>query len=239
MRQLCVIMGAFMLVYGVPVPAGGTDADTSRLAIAVVDFTNTSGDESYDYLSKTIPENLITSLAENGDLRIVERGRLESALKEMKLQLSDIVDEATAVQLGKAVGASAIIVGSFVAIESKLRISSRLIDVQTATVITGKNATGRVGEDIFRIMDEMADAMREELLARAERPETIETVRVPVSKPAQVAKKGGGGKTWLYVLGGAVVVGAGVGVAMALSGGDGDDDGDGDGNASVTITVTW
>jgi TolB-like protein len=237
MRQLCAILAAFLVVHGTPVATARAAPDGSKLAIAVVDFTNTSGDESFDYLSKTIPESLITALAEGGDLKIVERGRLEAALKEMKLQLSDIVDEATAVQLGKAVGANAIIVGSFVAIGSKLRISSRLIDVQTATVITGKNATGRVGEDIFRVMDEMADAMRDELLDRAEQPETIETVRVPVSKPAETTKKGGGGKTWLYVLGGAVVVGAGVGVAMALSGGDGD--GDGDNDATVNITVTW
>lgn len=237
MRQLWVIVGALMLVHGTPVASAGAGTDGSKLAIAVVDFTNTSGDESYDYLSKTIPETLITSLAEAGRLQIVERGRLESALKEMKLQLSDVVDEATAVQLGKAVGANAIILGSFVAIGSKLRISSRLIDVQTATVITGKNATGRVGEDIFRVMDEMADAMQEELMARVGQEKPIETVRVPVSKPSEVAEKGGGGKTWLYVLGGAVVVGAGVGVAMALSGGDGDEDGDN--NATVNITVTW
>jgi TolB-like protein len=231
-------MAAFMVLQGIPLRVAWAGSDAQKLAIAVVDFTNTSGDTSYDYLSKTIPESLITSLAEGGDLRIVERGRLEAALKEMKLQLSDVVDEATAVQLGKAVGANAIIVGSFVAIGNKLRISSRLIDVQTATVITGKNATGRVGEDIFRVMDEMADAMQEELLDRVGREEPIETVRLPVSKPDEEEKKGGG-KTLLYVLGGAAVVGAGVGVAMALSGGgDGNGDGDGD-NASVTITVTW
>ncbi len=237
MRHLSAVMAALMVLHGLPPALARADTDGSKLAIAVVDFTNTSGDESFDYLSKTIPENLITSLAESGELRIVERGRLESALKEMKLQLSDVVDEATAVQLGKAVGASAIILGSFVAIGSKLRISSRLIDVQTATVITGKNATGRVGEDIFRVMDEMADAMRDELMERAGQEEPIETVRVPVSKPEE-GKKSGGGKTLLYVLGGAAVVGAGVGVAMALSGGDDDGNG-GDNDATVNITVTW
>ncbi len=234
MKPLCMVMAALLVGHGVPAVAGAAP-EPEKLAIAVVDFTNTSGDESFDYLSKTIPENLITALAEGGELKIVERERLESALKEMKLQVSDIMDEATAIELGKAVGAGAIIVGSFVTIENKIRISSRLIDVQTATVITGKKETGRVGEDIFRVMDEMADAMREELLARVESQEEIETLRVPVTKPP--VEKRGGGKTLLYVLGGAAVVGAGVGVAMALS--DGKDEDDGDNDATVTIRVTW
>jgi TolB-like protein len=235
MKPLCMIVAALLVVHNVPVVAAGAATEGEKLAIAVVDFTNTSGDESFDYLSKTIPENLITALAEGGELKIVERERLEAALKEMKLQVSDIMDEATAIELGKAVGAGAIIVGSFVAIGNKIRISSRLIDVQTATVITGKKETGRVGEDIFRVMDEMADAMSEELLARVESQGEIETLRVPVTKPP--VEKRGGGKTLLYVLGGAAVVGAGVGVAMALSG---DKDKDGGGNdATVTIRVTW
>lgn len=232
MSHICYLMSSLLLAQNVPLSLAAVEADRS-MTIAVVDFTNTGGDSSFDYLSKTIPENLITSLAEQGDLKIVERGRLQEALKEMKLQLTDIVDEASAVRLGKAVGASAIIVGSFVNIGEKIRISSRLIDVQTATVITGRSATGRVGEDIFRVMDEMAASMKQDLLQRSGSGASLEVQRVPVSPP-QSAKRGGN-KTLLYVLGGAAIVGAGVAVALAAGGGDDT----GSQPATVTISVSW
>ena len=235
MKALCWFLACLMVVQNAPLLealAAGTEA---RLAIAVVDFTNTSQDEEYDYLSKTIPENVITSLAESGDLNIVERGRLQEALSEMQLQLTDIVDEASAVRLGRAVGANAIIVGSFVVIGRKIRISSRLIDVETAKVITGKKATGWIGEDIFNVMDEMASAMKKELLERRGEGTTMEVQRVELPKTG-AEKKGGGSKTLLYVLGGAAIVGAGVAAAMALGGGD---DGDDSNMVNVGVTVEW
>jgi TolB-like protein len=224
-----------MVVQNLPLLEARAAGDGDRLAIAVVDFTNTSGDEEYDYLSKTIPETVITSLAESGELNIVERGRLQEALAEMQLQLTDIVDEASAVRLGRAVGANAIVVGSFVVIGRKIRISSRLIDVETATVITGKKATGWIGEDIFNVMDDMASAMKRELLQRRGEGGTMEVQRVELPKTT-AEKKEGGSKTFLYVLGGAALVGAGVAAAMALSGGD--DNGGAD-MVDVGIAVNW
>jgi len=66
-----------------------------KLTIAVVDFTNTKKDPSLDYLVKGIPESIVTYLGKKGQVHIVERSRLQSALDEMKLQMSDIVNEQT------------------------------------------------------------------------------------------------------------------------------------------------
>ena len=94
--------------------------EAKKLTIAVVDFTNTNKDPELDYLVKGIPESIITYLGERGKVRIVERARLDAALKELKLGISGIVDEQTAVKIGKAVGATAIIVGSFIRVAGNI-----------------------------------------------------------------------------------------------------------------------
>ena len=95
-----------------------------------------------------------------------------------------IVDEETAAKLGRAVGASAILVGSFVVIGSILRINARLIDVQTGKVIKAESVQGSVGEEIFDLMDEMALSMETQLVGA---PEMVATA--PVKPEVQPAPK--------------------------------------------------
>ena len=47
--------------------------------IAVVNFENTSGSPSLNYLNKTISEHIHTYLQRIGRLNLVERGQLEEA----------------------------------------------------------------------------------------------------------------------------------------------------------------
>lgn len=187
-----------------------------KIVIAIVDFQNTSADDTLDYLEKTIPESISTTMAKGGQLEIVERSRLESALKEMEMSMIGIVDEETAVELGRAVGASAILVGSFVSIGSILRINARLIDVQTSKVIKAESVQGQVGEEIFDLMDLMATSMEEQLVGR---PTVVEVVEPepepeslepspPVRQPPRVVprKRRAGWILPVVILGGAAAV---------------------------------
>ena len=136
-----------------------------KTIIAIVDFQNTSQNARLDYLEKTIPEAISTTMARSGRLEIVERSRLEAALTEMDMSMLGIVDEETAAELGRAVGATTIMVGSFVSISGFVRINARLIDVQTARVLTAESVQGpEAGEGLFNLMDQIAVAMERQLL---------------------------------------------------------------------------
>jgi len=126
--------------------------ESKKLVIAVVDFTNVGNDPQLEGLVKGIPESVTTYLGKKGKVRIVERSRLEAALKELQLGMTGIVDEETAARVGKAVGASAIMVGSFLKIGDLIRINARLIDVQTGEVIMADQVQGRF-EEVFGLMD--------------------------------------------------------------------------------------
>ena len=53
--------------------------------VAISYFDNTSGSEQYNHLSKGLADMLITDLSNVKSLKIVEREKLESLLKEIDL----------------------------------------------------------------------------------------------------------------------------------------------------------
>lgn len=188
-----------------------------KVSIAIMDFQNTSGKANLDYLQKSIPEALITRLAESGNLNIVERTRLEDAIEEMKLGMAGVVDQGAAAEIGKAVGANAILVGSFIEISYVIRLNARLIDVQTSKVMTAKTVQGQVGAEIFNLMDGLAKSIEEQLVGKKPEPKPQPTpTPTPQPQPMPVTKNGGS-KTGLYIAGGALVVGGAVAAVLLLS----------------------
>ncbi|RMF60196.1 MAG: hypothetical protein D6748_04665 [Calditrichaeota bacterium] len=211
-----------------------------KTTIAIIDFKNTSNKSDLDYLQQAIPEALITRLAESGRLDIVERARLEDAIKEMQLSMTGIVDQSAAVEIGRAVGANAILVGSFLEIGGLIQLNARLIDVETSKVLIAKVVKGRVGTEIFNLMDELAVAIEQKLVGKAAPAKQVKkpTTPPPTPKPQPqpVAKKGGGGKG-LLIVGGLLLVGGAVAAAVLLGGGGKDETPAGPTSTTVEIVV--
>ena len=165
-KAVATLLLAVFSFYEVVLPFAGQQRD--KTVIAIVDFKNTSQNARLNYLEQTIPEAISTTMARSGRLEIVERSRLEAALTEMDMSMLGVVDEETAAELGRTVGATTIMVGSFVSISGFVRINARLIDVQTARVLTAESVQGpEAGEGLFNLMDQIAAAMEAQLTGRA------------------------------------------------------------------------
>ena len=82
--------------------------------VAISYFDNTSGLEQYNPLSKGLADMLITDLSNVKSIQIVEREKLESLLKEIDLGEGKFIDESTAQKLGKGLGASYMLTGSYI-----------------------------------------------------------------------------------------------------------------------------
>lgn len=77
----------------------------------------------------------LSSLTEIKDpfLKVVDRENMMAILQEQKLQLSGVVDDKTAVEVGKLVGAQVILTGTVLKFEEKkdlsIAIHARLINL--------------------------------------------------------------------------------------------------------------
>jgi TolB-like protein len=108
-------------------------------SVAVLDFESIGSEE---FLGRGVSEIMRTELVGTKKFRVVERSQMKKALEEQKLHLTGIIDDKTAVEVGKLVGADFIVVGSVVKIGNSYTINSRMIDVKTGEAKLGRNVTG-------------------------------------------------------------------------------------------------
>ena len=136
------------------VPASG--ASDARPTVAVLYFTNAALVSNADYapLSKGMAEMLITELAKNPGVRVVERDRLQQLLAEQNLASGDRVDKETAVRLGKILGAHHLLMGSFV-IDPKqnMRIDVRSVNTETSQVEYVESIDGKADRMLGMVSD--------------------------------------------------------------------------------------
>ncbi len=103
-------------------------AQTNKPIVAILAFDN----NSFDGLGKGIADMLITDMAANPKIRLVDRDRIQVVLAEQNLVKSGSVDPQTAVRLGRLLGAQYVIVGGFMNANGTMVLTGRTIDVETS-----------------------------------------------------------------------------------------------------------
>ena len=101
--------------------------------IAVFDFVGLNDEKLI--LGKRISESLVTNFSQK-DYKIVERKLLESVLKEQSFQQTGLTGDSVRNEIGKFLGADAVLVGTIKVEKEELIINSRIIDLKTGTVIS-------------------------------------------------------------------------------------------------------
>jgi len=93
-------------------------------------------------VGKNVAEDLSTSLI-NSDFQLVERGQLDKALKELKIQDSALIDQATALKLGQITGCNYIIVGSVSDRGQFLVINARFLETASGKAVAAERVECR------------------------------------------------------------------------------------------------
>ena len=148
------------------------------MRVAIMDFRNLTQESDLDFLEQAVPEILITDLSICDKLVIVERARLETVLQEMQLSLSGNIDESTAAEIGKMLGAESILTGSILGIGNVYRIDSRLINVKTSEVLLAEKKEWQSDSEIITAVDQLAEQIIERLTG-----DRIEIIEEPDGEP--------------------------------------------------------
>jgi TolB-like protein len=134
---------------------------------------------------------LFANLAAEPELYLVERADLKKILDEQELNVSGLVDPATATKVGQLTGAKILITGSVLQVDTSLYVIAKVIGTETSRVL-GASVKGGVRDDLGGLVEELAKKVNELVSTRAE-----ELVAKPVTREDQLAdlkKKLGGGK---------------------------------------------
>jgi TolB-like protein len=138
----------------------------AKPVVAVLYFDNNSFGKDradYDGLGKGIADMLITDMAANPNLRVVERERIQALLVEQNLTKQGSIDPQTAIRLGKIVGAQYMIVGGFLSdSKGKLVLTARTINVETS-VIANPMRLDASGDDVLGLIGKLSTKLNTEM----------------------------------------------------------------------------
>lgn len=129
--------------------------------VAVAPFSAHGSDPALAAFAAGLPDMLTTDLAVP-DVAIVERTRLDAIVAELRLQQSDWADPATAVRVGRGVGATVIVVGAMSEAGGTVRLDARLVDVETGLVRLAVEKEGSAS-DVFQLERSLALAVLDQL----------------------------------------------------------------------------
>jgi TolB-like protein len=156
-RSVC----ALALAAGLAAPqAVLAQSQDTRPGIAVMTFDNGGSNgpdrEAMDGLQVGLQQQVLTELAQNTQLRIVDRGRLKDIMAEQDLGASGRVDPSTAAKIGKLVGARYMVFGSFMDWNGEMSLTARIIDTETSEMVKTVRAQDK-DANLYALVVKLAD----------------------------------------------------------------------------------
>ncbi len=129
--------------------------ETSRPSIAVLPFTNMSGDPEQEYFSDGITEDIITEFSRFHDLFVIARNS-SFVFKNQSVDITEV---------GHKLGVQYVVEGSVRKSGNRVRITAQLINVATGNHIWA-DRYDRDLEDIFEVQDEVVRIITSTLVGR-------------------------------------------------------------------------
>ncbi len=145
-------------------PAGVANAQGP--VVVVFTFTNSSigaGRSDFDGIATGVQDLLITDLASNASIRLVDRARINAVLQEQNLAKNGQLDQATAARVGKILGAQYAITGGFMAAgKGQAVLTGRTIDLETTQIANPEKITGN-SDDVLGMIAQLSSKLTSDM----------------------------------------------------------------------------
>jgi TolB-like protein len=125
--------------------------------IAIIDFQEIRVSNG---IGKAVSEILMTKIVEFGNYDVVERALINKIMEEQQLQQTGIVDENTAIEIGKLIGASYIVIGSVVKTGELYTVNARIVSTETGITAIAKSISFHDESEIPNICNKIAYSLK-------------------------------------------------------------------------------
>jgi serine/threonine protein kinase/tetratricopeptide (TPR) repeat protein len=144
--------------------SGSSRRTTSRVAVglqpeprvessvAVMTFANITREPTDDWIGTGIAETVSSDLKNIHGLSVIGRARVFDALRNLSSDTR--LDESLAIDIGRRLGATWVVVGGFQRLGELVRITAHFVDVTTGEVRKTVKVDGQIG-DIFALQDKI------------------------------------------------------------------------------------
>lgn len=153
----------FVLLFSV---AQGFCAGEKTGRLAVLSIENIA--KAHQTFVSSIPTMIVTELVQRSGEQLVERSKIEEAMKELGLENNGVTTDGS-VKIGQWVGADRILLGSFSELEGSYRLDLRIIEVASGRILAASMATVR--NDMSQLVPEAVHNLSSFLAPRYGEPE--------------------------------------------------------------------
>ena len=124
--------------------------------IAVLPFENLSNSPDLEYLTKAIPESISSFLIKRKNLEVLDLNSINARLKSLSVSLEDFFIPDGDLLLGKILNVEHIVRGSFISVENKIRVITKVVNIKSGNIITADTVEGEMEKDLFLLLDKTA-----------------------------------------------------------------------------------
>jgi len=150
-------IGLAFVAFLAMVPAVSAQAPRT---LAIAPFTNISAAPDRDWIGIGIAETVGTDLRGADGIDVLSRAVVEEAAASLGGAEPRRPTERVLLETVRELGADYLLAGAFQQLGERLRLTARLIDVQSETAVEAFKVDGR-GDDLFELQDRLAGGVRE------------------------------------------------------------------------------
>ena len=144
-----------------PVPRAQGGPTAAASTVAVIPFSNITGDAADEWIGAGIAESVMADLRNVPGLSVIGREAILEARRSLG-DAPDSSDERVGTDLGRGLGVTWLVAGGYQRVGDLIRITARLVDVASGSVIRTAKIEGAVSE-LFSLQDQivfqLGDAM--------------------------------------------------------------------------------
>jgi TolB-like protein len=148
-----------------PLVCSYSDEPTKMNTIAIMEFDNYSVQKYQDelgFLCKGLSDFFQTDLAMISDLTVLERDKINYITEEVTRGQSGLIDKATAVKIGKIIGAHIMVFGTLTQLDGRnAKMLVRAVNVETSELITSAEREGK--PEYFNMQKELVLELAQKL----------------------------------------------------------------------------
>jgi TolB-like protein len=141
---------------------GAVRAQDNRPVVVVFTFTNSAlgpARAEFDGISTGVQDLLITDMASNSKIRLVDRARIAELMQEQNLVKGGQIDPATAIRLGKMMGAQYAVTGGYISdSKGKAILTGRTIDMETSQIANPEKIEGK-SDDVLGLISQLSSKL--------------------------------------------------------------------------------
>jgi TolB-like protein len=138
----------------------------AKPVVAVLYFDNNSVGKDhadYDGVGKGLAEIFVNDLAQNPNVRVVERERIQALMTEQNLVKAGTIDPQTAIRLGRILGAQYMITGAFMSDgRGNVVLTGRTVNVETSAIGNPTRINAK-GDDVLGMIAQLSEKMSAEM----------------------------------------------------------------------------